>query len=288
MSAARTVAGCLDAATRRLRRAGVAAPRLDAGLLLGHVLGADRAVLIGHPDRQLDPGEDRCFSALIGRRAAREPIAQLTGEREFWSLSIAVGPAVLAPRPDSETLIEAALEALADRGRAWRVLDLGTGSGCLLLAALCELPNAIGIGVDISWDALAVARRNATRLGLADRARFAGGFWGRALVGDFDLIVANPPYIADAAFADLEPEVARYEPRIALAGGADGLDCYRGLAADLKRLLAPSGIAAVEIGAGQSEAVSAILAEAGVAVTTIKQDLSGIERCLVVRGATEN
>ncbi len=288
MTAARTVAGCLDAATRRLRLAGVAQPRLDAGLLLGHVLDADRATLIGHPDRRLDRGEDRRFTALVARRAAREPIAQLTGEREFWSLSIRVGPTVLVPRPDSETLIAAALDPLADRGRPWRVLDLGTGSGCLLLALLSELPNARGIGVDISWDALGVARRNAARLGLADRARFVRGDWGRALIGEFDIIVANPPYIADAAFADLEPEVARYEPRIALAGGADGLDCYRGLAADLDRLLAPTGTAAIEIGAGQGSAVSAILAAAGVAATGIKRDLAGIERCLVVRGATKN
>ncbi len=288
MTAARTIAGCLDAATRRLRLAGVALPRLDAGLLLGHVLDADRATLIGHPDRRLDRCEDRRFAALVARRAAREPIAQLTGAREFWSLSIGVGPTVLAPRPDSGTLIEAALDVLADRGRPWRVLDLGTGSGCLLLALLSELPNAIGIGVDISWDALGVARRNAARLGLAARARFVRGFWGRALVGDFDLIVANPPYIAEAAFADLDPEVARYEPRIALAGGPDGLDCYRGLAADLGRLLAPTGSAAIEIGAGQGSAVSAILAAAGVAVTAIKRDLAGIERCLVVRRATKN
>ncbi len=288
MAAATTIAGGLDAATRRLRDAGVASPRLDAGLLLGHVLGADRAALFGDPDRRLDRDEDRRFAALVARRAAREPIAQLTGEREFWSLPIGVGPAVLTPRPDSEILIEAALEVLADRGRAWRVLDLGTGSGCLLIAVLYELQNAIGVGVDISWKALGVARRNAARLGLADRARFVRGSWGRALVGAFDLILANPPYIADDGFADLEPEINRHEPRLALAGGADGLDSYRGLAADLGRLLAPTGRATIEIGAGQAAAVSAILAAAGVAAIGVKCDLAGIERCLVVRGATKN
>ena len=283
-----TVADVLVAAARRLRGAGVAQPRLDAGVLLGHVLGATRAVLIADPDRPLSPAEGQQFAALAARRAAREPVSHITGEREFWGLKFRVTPTVLDPRPDSETVVEAALEALGDRTRAWRVLDLGTGSGCLLLAVLHELPNAFGIGVEISAQALAVCRENAERLGLARRAAFLRGSWGAALAGRFDLILANPPYIVDAEFADLEPEVARREPRIALAGGADGLDAYRALAADLRRLLAPGGSAAIEVGAGQMRAVRDILAAAGTDPNRVRRDLAGVERCLVLHGETKN
>ena len=288
MTTGATVADVLTAAARRLRGSGVAQPRIDAGVLLGHVLGATRAALIVDPDRPLNLAEGQRFAALVARRVAREPVSHITGEREFWGLGFRVTPTVLDPRPDSETVIEAALDALGDRTRAWRVLDLGTGSGCLLLVMLHELPNAFGIGVEISAQALSVCRQNAERLGVARRAGFLRGSWGAALAGQFDLILANPPYIVDADFADLEPEVARYEPRIALAGGADGLDAYRALAADLRRLLAPGGSAVIEVGAGQMRVVRDILTTAGASPIRVRRDLAGVERCLVLHRVTKN
>ena len=199
----------------------------------------------------------------MARRLRREPMAYILGEREFWSLPLRVSPAVLVPRPESETVVEAALESIADRAAPLRILDLGTGSGCLLLALLSELPHASGLGIDRSAAALAIARANAERLGLADRAAFREGDWGYGLAGPFDVIVSNPPYVARTDARNLAPEVFAFEPQEALFAGADGLDAYRALAPDCARLLAQDGVTCLEIGQGQGASVAAILRRHG-------------------------
>ncbi len=277
-----TVAEALVRATARLRRAGVEAARGDARLLLGQALGVGPEIPVGYPERLLRPGEARCFEQLIARRAAREPVSHILGRREFWGLGFQVGPAALDPRPDSETLVEATLEQVADRDAALALLDLGTGTGCLLLALLSELPRARGIGVDLSPPALALARANVGRVGLAGRADFVRGDWGAALAGTFDLVICNPPYIPTNEIDGLEPEVADHEPRRALDGGLDGLDAYRALAPGLGRLLVPGGAAIIEIGAGQADQVTAILAAGGLTPRRRRTDLAGVERCLVL------
>lgn len=278
-----TIEDALRAASRVLADAGIEAARAEARLLLAHALGLPREALLRDSRQALERAAARRFEALIARRARREPIAYLTGTREFWSLVFEVSPATLIPRPESETLIEAALEQIGLRGGAHRVLDLGTGSGCLLLALLSELPGATGVGVDLSEAALGVARRNARRLGLAGRALFHCGSWGAGLDERFDLIVANPPYVAEAEAGSLPLDVAGYEPPGALFGGADGLAAYRALAPDLARLLAPGGLAAVELGAGAADAVAAILSPAGLAELERRHDLAGIIRCSLWR-----
>jgi release factor glutamine methyltransferase len=225
--------------------------------------------------------DESTFDSMIARRAAREPVSHILGRREFWSLDFAVTRACLDPRPDSEAVVEAVLAKLSDRGRAWRILDLGTGSGCLLLALLSELPHATGVGVDKSPEALGVALGNAYRLGISARARFVERDWTRGLEGEFDVIVANPPYIPTVELGRLEPEVGRYEPRLALDGGHDGLDAYRAVIPGLGRLLAPGGFAALEIGATQAEPVGQIALEAGFA-TLCRPDLAGRDRCLIL------
>ena len=227
------------------------------------------------------------FDAALARRCAREPMSHILGVREFWSLDFAVTAAVLDPRPDSETLIEAALAELPDRTRAWRILDLGTGSGCLLLALLSELPSATGLGIDASARALGVALANAARLGLAARAQFAERDWRHGIEGRFDVIVANPPYIPSGAIDALQPEVARYEPRTALDGGPDGLDAYRVILPALPRHLAEGGLAVLEVGDGQAAAVAEMAQNAGFTVT-IRRDLGARERCVVLRPAKKN
>jgi release factor glutamine methyltransferase len=218
---------------------------------------------------------------LAARRAAHEPLAHITGRREFWSLDLAVSPATLIPRPETETLIEAALAACPDRACVRRVLDLGTGTGALLLAALTEFPAAFGIGVDVSEDAAMLARRNAVSLGLADRTAMIAGHWADSLSGRFDLILANPPYVAEVEIDDLMPDVSRYEPRRALAGGADGLSAYRQLLPELPRLLGGRGVGIVELGAGQAAAVSALARRQGFAIEG-RADLTGVTRALVM------
>ena len=217
------------------------------------------------------------FESLLARRLAHEPIAYILGRRAFWTIELAVGPGVLIPRADSETLIEAAVAYFGAAGPA-RILDLGTGPGTLLLAALDQWPAATGLGVDGSADALAYARANAERLGLADRAEFALGDWGEGLSEPFDLILCNPPY--GEAGAALPADVAHWEPALALYAGADGLEDYRRLAPQLGRLLSPAGIACLEIGAGQESAVREILGSAGFTMES-RSDLNGIARCLI-------
>ncbi len=274
-----TIAEHLATATAAL--AGLDNPRREARLLLAHATGLDPAALLRDRDRVVDaPG----FDALVARRAAREPLALITGHQGFWTLDLAVSADTLIPRADSETLIEAALAAFPDRSAVRRVLDLGTGTGCLLLAALTEFPGAWGVGVDLSPAAAALARRNAQATGLAARCAVLAGDWASALGGArFDLVLSNPPYIAAAEIAGLMPEVARHEPRRALDGGADGLDAYRRILGALPDLLAPGGIAILELGAGQEADVAALAQAAGLAPEPARPDLGGVARALPVR-----
>lgn len=251
-------------------------PRLDAELLMAHALGVERdALLLGDPERPAPAG----FEALIERRLEHEPVAYITGKRDFWTIRLEVGPGVLVPRPDSETLIEAAVDHFGVSGPR-TILDLGTGPGTLLLAALAQWSGARGLGVDASPEALAYAERNAAALGLADRATFRQGDWAAGVDGRFDLILCNPPYIE--ADATLPPDVAHWEPAGALYAGADGLDAYRLLAPQIPGLLAPGGVACVEIGQGQREPVAALFAAQGFTIES-RADLGGIERALILR-----
>ncbi len=258
-----------------LRAAAARIDRLDAEVLLADALGTDRMALLLDPDRMVDAA---AFAARVDRRAGGEPVAYITGRREFWSIDLAVTRDVLIPRPDSETLIEAAVAHFAGTAGPARVLDLGTGSGALLLAALSEWPAANGVGVDASAAALVVATANAARVGLAGRASFVHGGWN-AGEGVFDLILCNPPYVA--AGEDLPREVAEWEPHAALFAGADGLADYRRIAPVVADRLAPGGVAAIEIGATQGAAAAALFAAQGLQVG-LRRDLAGLPRCLVV------
>lgn len=251
-------------------------PRLDAELLMAHALGTSReALLLGGLDRPTP--ED--FAALLERRIGGEPLAYITGTRGFWTIDLAVAPGVLIPRPDSETLIEAAVDHFRGTAGPKRVLDLGTGSGALLLAALAEWPEATGVGIDRSPDALAIARANAEVLGMGARAQMIEGGW--AGTGDaFDLILCNPPYIAEGE--RLPRDVVDHEPHSALFAGPEGLDDYRALAPLLPAQLHPGGVACIEIGATQGPAVAAFMVRQGL-VVHIRHDLAGRDRCVVVR-----
>ena len=249
-------------------------PRLDAELLLAHALGITREALLLDLDRPAPPG----FAALVERRAAQEPVAYITGTRGFWTIDLLVGPGVLIPRSDSETLMEAAVAHYAGAAGPARVLDLGTGPGTLLLAALDQWPAATGIGVDNSLVALDYARRNAVALGMDDRVGLREAIWAEGLDGRFDLILANPPYIA--THEALPAEVSAFEPAEALFAGVDGLGDYRRIAPALPRLLAPGGVACIEIGYRQAEAVSALLRGQGLRIA-VRHDLGGRDRCVV-------
>lgn len=274
---------------QRFGAAGIETPELDARVLVGHALGLEPAALAAAPDQALNAPQCARIAGLAARRLAHEPVARIVGVREFWGLQICVTPAVLVPRPETETVVETALAAIdaeGARSRPVRIADLGTGSGALLIALLSELPGARGIGTDRSAPALQVARANVKRLGLASRAAFVAGDFGAALRGDFDLIVANPPYVASADVRQLAPEVRDHDPTLALDGGVDGLCGYRALAADAPRLLACGGHVVVELGAGQAQAVAALFAEAGlVAAASAVPDLAGTARALRVRHA---
>ncbi len=275
-----TAREALRLGTARLRDAGIEQPRREARLLLGHALGLDQAALLALGGGAAVAEEP--YLSLLARRAAREPLAFILGEREFWSLCFAVSAATLIPRPESETLIEAALSLFPDRGAVRRVLDLGTGTGCLLLAALSELPEAFGIGVDRAPEAAALARLNAGQLGLDLRAAFVVGDWAAALHGHFDLVLCNPPYVRHADIPGLMADVARYEPASALDGGADGLAAYRLVIPALPGLLARGGVAVLELGLGQEEAVADLARHAGM-TTSLRADLAGVPRALVCR-----
>jgi release factor glutamine methyltransferase len=277
---AQTVAALICEGTRALREAGIDNPRAEARLLLETASGLSREQLIAHPDR---PIAAEPFRALLRRRMKREPMAYIQGEKEFFSLPFKVTPDVLIPRPDSECLIEAALAAFPQKDAALRVLDLGTGSGCLLLAFLSARPAASGIGIDRSENALRLAKDNACALGLAGRAQFLRADWLSALRGSFDVILANPPYIPECEIAALAPDVAAYEPRAALSGGADGLSAYRAILGTLGDVMGETSLALFEIGVGQADAVDAIAAARGLQAQTRVCDLAGRTRALLYR-----
>ena len=273
-----TLAEAIHAGAGQLSAAGIDNPRLEARLLLACAIGRSSEDLTRDlAARNVPP----TFKTLIARRVAREPLAFILGWREFWSLRFQVSGSTLIPRPDSETLVEAALALKPDVDSPLRVLDLGTGTGCLLLAFLHERPCAFGVGVDLSADAARLARQNARDLGLADRSAFLCGDWAGSIGGRFDLVLCNPPYVATPELAALMPDVALYEPRGALDGGKCGLTAYRAIIATLTRLLVPSGAAVLELGAGQCAAVASIAGGAGFRVVS-RPDLSGTPRVLIL------
>ena len=283
LKAGASVTDALRLMSQTFRIAGIETPEADGRLLLGHALRLDRAQLMSQDDRILDAREVDAFSALAARRLRHEPVARIFGRKEFWNLTLIVTPDVLVPRPETETLIEAVLDGAARDAMQMeklRILDIGTGSGALLLALLSELPNAVGIGTDISAAALSVARENAAHHGLAGRCSFLVCDIATGLNGSFDLIVSNPPYIAHGDIASLMPDVRDYDPAIALDGGGDGLDAYRAIAAQARGLLARGGKMIVELGIGQEAAVRALFTKAGLTVAPAHNDLGGIPRAL--------
>jgi release factor glutamine methyltransferase len=276
-----TLGSLLGEVAATLSRAGLAEPRRAARGLVASTLELTPAELLSHSDQVLDQQHTGRVRLALGRMAKREPLSRILGRREFWGLEFALSADTLDPRPDTETVVEAVLRRVFDRDAPLRFLDLGTGTGCILLALLSEFPAAIGFGVDIAPGAAMTALRNAAALGLGERAHFLVGDWGTAISGRFDVIVSNPPYIASAALADLPPEVALYDPCLALDGGADGLGAYRSLVADLARWLEPGGIVAIEVGCSQAPAVTAMLQATGLAIEARERDLAGIARCVV-------
>jgi release factor glutamine methyltransferase len=276
-----TIGRLLEEAAARLAAAGIAEPRREARLSLALALGIEPATVLGWPERGIEPERAATAAALIARRAKGEPMSRLRGKREFWSLDFALSPATLDPRPDSETLIAAALADIPDRAAPLRVVDFGTGTGCLLLALLSELPAARGIGIDISPGAVAVAQTNAAALGLAGRADFRTGGWEARIDEQADVILANPPYIPSSEVGRLPREVLAFDPWAALDGGPDGLSAYRPLGAAIRGLLGPASKAYIEIGVGQGLQVARVLRNQGLTVTAVCRDLAGIERCVV-------
>jgi release factor glutamine methyltransferase len=278
-----SVSQALDLVAQTFRTAGIEEPEVDARLLTGHALHLERARLIAQSDRILETREINVISALAARRLKREPVSRIFGQKEFWSIALAITPDVLVPRPETETIVEGALDFVVRGGlrmEKLRILDIGTGSGALLLALLRELPNATGTGTDISAGALDVARENAARNGVENRCTFVACDIASVVEGAFDLLVSNPPYIAHDEIMSLAPEVKDYDPMIALDGGNDGLAAYRAIAGDARRLLAPGGRMFVEIGAGQEAAVRELFTNVGLTAGVVRKDLAGIPRVL--------
>lgn len=276
-----TLVSLWTALRMRLEAAGVDSPATDARMLIEAGAGVSRLDIVTDPYRELSTVQLAAVEVLATRRAAREPIAYILGRKAFWNVELAVDPSVLIPRPETELLVETALELLPSDAPA-RVLDLGVGSGAILLSVLAERGLATGVGVDKSAEALAVAVANAASLGLDGRAQFSKADW--AAVGRFDLVLSNPPYIRSADIVGLAPEL-RYEPRLALDGGEDGLDAYRAILNALPGLLAPLGAYAFEVGEGQADAVAAMAAAQGLTAMPHRRDLQGIARVVAGRGA---
>jgi release factor glutamine methyltransferase len=281
-----SVAHARRALAEQFRAADIESPELDARVLVGHALGLDHAGLASAAAQQISDLSATQIARFAARRLAGEPVARIVGLREFWGLPLRVTPDVLVPRPETETVVELALDLIDHAGphtRPLRIADLGTGSGAILLALLTELPDADAVATDTDARALLVARTNAARLGLSTRAAFVACDFGAALAGPFDLVVSNPPYIASAEIATLSIEVREHDPRRALDGGADGLSAYRVIAADARRLLGPTGHLVIEIGAGQEHEVAGLLKAEGLAMAATRPDLSSVVRALAAR-----
>ncbi|MGD0142956.1 MAG: peptide chain release factor N(5)-glutamine methyltransferase [Rhizomicrobium sp.] len=272
------VRDALTRGTARLAAAGVDTPRLDARVLLAYAMEAATEDLLA--TREMTPEQLARFEAAIVRREAREPLAYIVGHKEFWSIDFEVGPGALVPRPETETLIEEALRDHPDRSAPLDVADFGTGSGCLLVAFLTNFPNATGLGIDRSAEALAWARRNVARHGLEARCVLSQADWVEGVDGSFDVLFSNPPYVSEAEAADAWPEMG-HEPQAALVGGPDGLDAYRALAPLIAGCLRPAGRAYLEIGTSRAEAVQSVLEREGVKIVRMVRDLAGHPRCLV-------
>lgn len=280
---ATTIKDARISARQQLHAAGIDSAQLDADLLIGHVLNFTREQLL-IADHALTLNEQARIDHVISRRAEREPVAYIIGQKEFWSLPFKVASGVLIPRPDTETIIESALK-LFTKDTALNILDMGTGSGCILLSLLHEFPQAKGLGLDISSQALEIAGKNAADLGLANRASFLLSRWAETLSGMYDLIVSNPPYIEPSTILTLEPEVSIYEPKLALDGGTDGLEAYRQIAPCIKRHITPGGTIILEVGDKQAEAVATLLVEQQFKIHSFAKDLSGIDRCVIAKAA---
>jgi release factor glutamine methyltransferase len=285
-----SIAACRRGWAAEFRAHGIDSAELDARVLIGHALGLDHAALVARADQSLSAAQQSAIAALAQRRLAHEPVARIIGIKEFWSLPLRVTDATLIPRPETETIVEAVLAALDQRGprtQPWRIADIGTGSGAIALALLTELPNAFAIGTDIDAAAIAVARGNTRRLGVS-RAAYLVCDMAAGLRGPFDVIVSNPPYVASAEIDRLAPEVRLFEPRLALDGGVDGLHCYRALAAAAAPLLAGNGVLAVELGSEQGEQVAALFAAAGLAPAAPQPDLNRVPRALIAENVARD
>ena len=286
MSELITIEAARRALAARLRSAGIDSAELDARLLVGHALGLDLTGMIRAADRVIASGESDRLDALASRRLAGEPVARILGHKEFWGMQLALSPATLVPRPDTETVVELALDMLRENSTTQgnRIADLGTGTGAILLALLSELHGAVGTGTDISQEALETARGNAARLGLADRASFIRCDYAAGLTGSFDLVVSNPPYIRAGDIAGLSVEVREHDPRAALDGGPDGLDAYRALIPQAARILGPGAVLVVEAGKGQAAQIEGLMTAAGLTPRrSPKADLGGIPRAVGAR-----
>jgi len=292
MSATGPLAGLTIEAARRalaaqFKASGIESPDLDARLLIGAALGLDHTGLATQASRQVTGDEDKTIASFAQRRMMHEPVARILGHKEFWGLDLRLSDATLVPRPDTETVVSAALEIFENNSRATgplRIADIGTGSGAILLALLSALAGATGVGTDISMAALATAELNAQQLGLAGRASFVQCDYAAALSGPFDLIVSNPPYIRSADIAMLDRDVRDHDPRLALDGGTDGLDAYRAITPQAAALLAPDGVLIFEVGHDQSAEVSALMRAAGLTLSSPpKADLGGIYRAVMGR-----
>lgn len=277
------ISQALHEAKQRLIAYGVPLPSIEAELILAHVLQVTRERIIGYPEQVLSVDEYQTYCQMVERRISKEPHAYIVGYREFYGREFKVNSSTLIPRPDSETLIEAVLARFTDSHQPLRILDLGTGSGCLLLTLLAEYPQAIGVGIDASEGALEVARANAVHLGLAKRVDFLLRCFGEDVDGQFDLVITNPPYIVSSEISSLEPEVKHHEPHLALSGGLDGLDHYRKIIPSLPLMLVHSGWFICEIGLGQEQDVAVIVQKNGLIVDELPRDLSGIIRCVVAK-----
>ena len=276
-----TLGAALAAAQAQLAAAGIADAAVDARVLALAAFGGDRTHLLTHREAAAPPRDWTALQAMVERRTRGEPVSRILGYREFWSLRFRVSPDTLDPRPDTETVVRVVLDRVGQDDRSLTLLDLGTGTGCILLALLSELPRARGIGVDRSHKAASMARGNADALGLGGRCGFGAGDWAAAIrPASVDVVVSNPPYVCSGAIDALQPEVSRYDPRCALDGGADGLAAYRVLAPQLIRVLRPGGIAAVEVGAGQAEPVAGLMKGVGFNNLWKNLDFSGTHRCV--------